>query len=217
MERRSALKNIGMAFGYAVATPTLISLAQSCKEKMPYADWTPNFLPKDQGYALAQMIDVILPRTDTPSATDVNVHVFIDTFAKEVLPAEQQEFMKMTMDTFFDKVLASSEKDSLLDVDGVDFEPLLAKYLKKRSDEEEKAHQKTIGQFMEAKIKGEAATLDEEVARFAFADSIRGLATWGYKSSEYIGEEVLAYLPVPGEYIACGDVEELTGGKAWSL
>ncbi|MEJ2163444.1 MAG: gluconate 2-dehydrogenase subunit 3 family protein, partial [Robiginitalea sp.] len=38
-----------------------------------------------------------------------------------------------------------------------------------------------------------------------------------YKTTEYIGEEILAYLPVPGEYIGCGDLDELTGGKAWSL
>jgi len=43
------------------------------------------------------------------------------------------------------------------------------------------------------------------------------MTIWGYKTSEYIGEEVLAYLPVPGSYVACGDVQELSGGKAWSI
>jgi hypothetical protein len=47
--------------------------------------------------------------------------------------------------------------------------------------------------------------------------SLRGLTIWGFKTSEFIGEEVLAYLPVPGEYIGCGDLQELTGGKAWSI
>ena len=49
------------------------------------------------------------------------------------------------------------------------------------------------------------------------AYNLRGLTIWGYKTSEYVGEEVLAYLPVPGEYIACADTQELTKGKAWSL
>ncbi|MDT0538898.1 MULTISPECIES: gluconate 2-dehydrogenase subunit 3 family protein [Croceitalea] len=217
MERRSALKNIGMVFGYAVATPTIISLAQSCKEKMPYAEWIPSFFEKDKGYALAQMIDVILPRTDTPSATDVNVHVFIDEFAKSVLPEEQQGFMTMVMDTFMNKVLTGAGKESLADIEGIDFEPLLGKYLAKRSDEDEEAQEEMIGEYMEAMMKGESAELDEEVACFTFATNVRDMATWGYKSSEYVGEEVLAYLPVPGEYIACGDLDELSGGKAWSL
>jgi len=217
MERRSALKNIGMVFGYAVATPTILSLAQSCKEKMPYAEWVPSFFEKDKGFALAQMIDVILPRTDTPSATDVNVHVFMDEFVKSILPEEQQGFMGMVMDTFMNKALAGSEKESLADIEGIDFEPLLGKYLAKRSDEDEEAQNEAIGVYMEAMMKGESAELDEDIACYTFATNVRNMATWGYKSSEYVGEEVLAYLPVPGEYIACGDVNELSGGKAWSL
>jgi hypothetical protein len=64
---------------------------------------------------------------------------------------------------------------------------------------------------------GGEAELDDDVACYAFAGNVRNMAIWAYKSSQYIGEEVLAYLPIPGEYIGCGDVNELTGGKAWSL
>ena len=52
MERRSALKNMGMVFGYAVATPTLLGLVQSCKEKAPYAEWIPSYFDKDKGLSL---------------------------------------------------------------------------------------------------------------------------------------------------------------------
>ena len=217
MERRSALKNMGMVFGYAVATPTLLGLVQSCKEKMPYAEWAPSFFDKDSGYALAQMVDVILPKTDTPSATEVNVHVFIDEFAKSVLPEEQQAMMKTTMDKFMSKVKTDAGKDSLADLEAADFEAPLTKYLKKMSDEEAEAQGKAIETYMGLVKTGEAPELNEDVASYAFAGNIRGMATWAYKSSEYIGEEVLAYLPVPGEYIACGDVNELTQDRAWSL
>ena len=206
-----------MVFGYAAATPALLSVLQSCKEKMPYAEWVPSFFDKDKGYALAQMVDVILPKTDTPSATEVNVHVFIDGFVKEVLPEEQQGFTNLLMDKFMGKLLSESGKESLNDIEAEDFEPLLAKYLAKRTDEEEEAQEEAMGAYMEAMISGEEATLDEDVACYAFAGNIREMAIWAYKSSEYVGEEVLAYLPIPGEYIACGDVNELTGGKAWSL
>ena len=37
-----------------------------------------------------------------------------------------------------------------------------------------------------------------------------------YKISETVGETVLAYDPVPGSYF-CGDLNELTGGRSWSL
>jgi len=218
MERRAALKNIGMVFGYAVATPTLLGLVQSCKEEaLPFAEWAPSFFDKENGVALAQMLDAILPKTDTPSATEVNVHVFIDEFAKNVLPKEQQDFMKILMNKFMSKVLIDSGKKNLADLESIDFETTLTKYLTKRSEAKEKDHGRALETYQKAAVTDETAILDKDIACYEFAENIRGLATWAYKSSEYIGEEVLAYLPLPGEYIACTDAEELTQGRAWSL
>ncbi|MDC6366315.1 MULTISPECIES: gluconate 2-dehydrogenase subunit 3 family protein [Flavobacteriaceae] len=217
MERRSALKNMGMAFGYAVATPTLLGILQSCEKKPDYATWVPSFFDKEKGYAMAQTLDLILPKTDTPSATELNAHVFIDKFINEVLPEEQQDFVKLKMDKFYEKVLADSGKDNLMDVDAEDIEPVLQTYLRKRTDEEEEAHGEAIEKYMEAVQNGGSADLDFEVARFSYAIDLRNMAIWAFKSSEFIGEQVLAYAPIPGEYIPCGDVNELTQGKAWSL
>lgn len=208
---------MGLAFGYAVATPTLLGLLQSCKDKPAYAEWVPSFLDKEKGYALAQTLDVILPKTDTPSATEMNVHVFIDAYLDEVLPLEQRDFVMMKMNKFYDKILADSGKETLMDIEAVDIEPALQTYLRKRTDEEEEIHTEAINNYMEAIMQGGEATLDDDISRFSFANDLRDLATWAYKSSEYVGEEVLAYLPIPGEYIACGDANTLTGGKAWSL
>ena len=216
MERRSALKNMGMAFGYAVATPTLLSLLQGCKDKPAYAEWTPGFLDKGQGQALATTLDVILPRTDTPSATEVNVHAFIDSYLDEVMPLDQRDFVMMKMEKFYDRALEDSGKTELAELEAADIEPVLATYLRKRTDEEEQAHNEAVMNYMQAIMQGGEATLDDEVARYTFANELRDLATWAYKSSEKVGEEVLAYLPIPGEYIGCGDLQELTGGKAWS-
>ncbi|MER3375985.1 MAG: gluconate 2-dehydrogenase subunit 3 family protein [Allomuricauda sp.] len=217
MERRSALKNMGLAFGYAVATPTLLGILQSCKDKAPYAEWVPSFLSKDQGYALAQTVDIILPKTDTPSATEMNVHVFIDAYLDEVLPEDQLNFVKLKMDRFYDKVLSDSGKQSLADVEATDIEPVLKTYLAKRTPEQEEIHMEAIDSYMDAIISGGQADIDDDIARFSFANDLRDLSIWAYKSSEFIGEEVLAYAPVPGEYIACGDLTTLTNGKAWSL
>jgi hypothetical protein len=217
MKRRSALKNMGMVFGYAAATPTLLSVLQSCKEKVAYADWTPSFFDKEKGHALAKMVDVILPKTDTPSATEVNVHLFIDRFVNEVLPEEQQKFVKVKMDKFFNKVLSTSGKESIAEIEAEDIEPVLSNYLRKLTDEEEEAHVTAIDSYMESIRENPETDIEDDIASFSFANDIRDMAVWAYKSSEYIGEEVLAYLPIPGEHIACGDVNELTGGRAWSL
>ena len=80
MDRRIALKNMGLALGYTVATPTLISIIQSCKTEKAL-DWTPDFFSKDEGSVITHLVDIILPKTDTPSASEVQVNLFIDRFA----------------------------------------------------------------------------------------------------------------------------------------
>lgn len=215
MDRRRVLKNMGMSLGYMVATPTLLSIVQSCKSE-PAITWTPEFLAQNEGSVLSKLVDIILPKTDTPSATEVQVDIFIDKFAKDVMETEQQDFFKMSMNKFVNKALADSGKEKAEDLTAEDLEPVLASSLKYTKDQQTEMS-KSIKSYTEAIAEGGTAELDDEVSRFAFANNLRGMTIWGYKASEYVGEEVLAYLPVPGEYVPCGDVQELTGGKAWSL
>ncbi|KAA2219090.1 gluconate 2-dehydrogenase subunit 3 family protein [Maribacter flavus] len=215
MDRRKALKNMGLAMGYTVATPTLLSIMQSCKGE-PVATWTPEFFTPAEGGTLTKLVDVILPKTDTPSASELQVDVFIDKFAMDVMEKDQQDFLRMSMGKFTDKALQDSGKSTVEDLTAEDLEPVLASSLKYSKEDEAKMFE-SITSYTEAVAEGKEATIDDETSRFAFANNLRGLAIWGYKTSEYVGEEVMAYLPVPGEYISCGEVQELTGGKAWSL
>ncbi len=215
MDRRKALRNMGLALGYTVATPTLISIVQSCKTETELA-WTPDFFTKDEGAALTKLVDIIIPKTDTPSASETQVHLFIDRFTDQVMEPQQQEFVKMSLGRFMEKALKDSGKEKAGDLTAEELEPILAAALKTTPENQTKNFT-AIRQYQEAVSEGKEALLDENISRFAFANNLRGLTIMGYKTSEFVGEEVLAYLPVPGEYIACGDLEELTGGKAWSL
>ena len=215
MDRRRVLKNMGLSLGYIVATPTLLGIVQSCKNE-PAITWSPEFFTQDEGAVLTKLVDLILPKTDTPAASEVQVDIFIDKFAKEVMEKEQQDFFKMSMGKFLEKTMADSGKETISDLNAEDLEPMLSSSLKySKADQVEMFE--SITSYTEAIAEGENATLNDETTRFAFANNLRGMTIWGYKASEYVGEEVLAYLPVPGEYIACGDVQELTEGKDWSL
>ncbi|MCG2459142.1 gluconate 2-dehydrogenase subunit 3 family protein [Flavobacteriaceae bacterium F89] len=215
MDRRLALKNMGLSLGYAVAMPSLISIVQSCKNDK-VLEWTPDFFTKEQGSVLTHLVDIIIPKTDTPSASEVQVHLFIDRLTDRVTEKDKQDFMKMSMNKFIEKALKDSGKDNASDLGPEDLEPVLAESLKK-TKEDQIENFKAIDQYTESMANGEQADPTDEISRFGFANNLRGLTIWGYKTSEYVGETVLAYLPVPGEYIGCGDLNELTGGKAWSL
>ncbi len=215
MDRRKALRNMGLAMGYTVAVPTLLSIVQSCKNDT-VLEWTPDFFTKDEGAALTKLVDIIIPKTDTPSASETQVHLFIDRFADQVMEPQQQEFVKMSLGRFLEKALKDSGKENAGELTAEELEPILATALKATPEEQTKNFE-SIQQYQEAISEGQEALLDDTLSRFAFANNIRGLTIMGYKTSEFVGEEVLEYLPVPGEYIPCGDLQELTGGKAWSI
>lgn len=214
MDRRKALKNMGVALGYTVATPTLINLMQSCRSE-PSLEWIPDFFSKEEGNALVHLVDIILPASDTPSASEVQVPLFIDRFAAEVMSSEQQTFWKMAMNAFLEEVYSVAEKDKTDELTPEDLEPILASALA-YTEEQQEDYDTLIENYMVKMAEGDMVSLNDEAARYAFATNLRGIAIWGYKTSQYVGERVLKYLPVPGEYIACGDVDELTGGVAWS-
>ena len=215
MERRNAIKNLGLAIGLSVASPTVISLLQSCQTEKA-ATWTPSFFSPEEGNVLKHLVDILLPKTDTPSASEVNVHIFIDEYADKVIEEQFQGFMRMLMQKFSEKALASSGKASLADLNSEDLLPVLESSLK-HAVEEEEANNEAMGKYMEAAAKGEEAELDAEVASANFASTLRQITIWSYKNSEYVGENVLVYQSIPGEYIGCGDLEELTGGRDYSL
>ena len=215
MDRRKALKNMGMAFGYAVATPTVIGMLKSCKDEK-IINWTPRFFSPGEGRVLTNLVDILLPKTNTPSASEVNVHIFIDRYLEEVVPIEQQGFIRMLMDKFAGSALRASEKESLDDLTAEDLEPILASALQVPDPETAKTNQEALGAYMEAMAKGESAELADDIANANFATTLREFTIWSYKNTEYIGEEVLPYASVPGEYIACEDVDKLTGGRVWS-
>ena len=215
MDRRKALKNMGMSLGYVVATPTLISIVQSCNTEKAL-EWTPDFFTKEEGAVLSHLVDIILPKTDTPAATEVQVDLFIDRFADQVMQKQQQDFLKMSMGKFIEKAIADSGKETAVELVPKDLEAVLASALR-ISKEEQMSYDEALENYTGALDEGTAIRLEDNVAINAFAKNLRGMTIWGYKTTEYVGEEVLAYLPVPGEYIPCASTEELTGGKAWSL
>ncbi len=215
MDRRKALKNMGMAFGYTVATPAVIGLLKSCKGEEAVS-WTPRFFSQGEGKVLTKLVDILLPKTDTPSASEVNVHIFIDRYLDEVIPLEQQGFIRMLMGKFAGSALRSSEKETLDELTASDLEPVLAAALQVPNPNTAKENQEALRSYMEAMAKGESAVLADDVANTNFATTLRDFTIWSYKNTEYVGEEVLAYASVPGVNIACEDVNELTGGRAWS-
>jgi len=189
MKRRDALKNIGLAAGVAVATPSILSLLQSCQSDV--ATWVPSFFTEEEGLLLRGIADTILPKTDTPSASEVNVAEFIDRFINEVVDDTEHAGIKSS----FGALLALVKENYNANIDKLkeaDYQDLLDKHMKL----------------------GDEDGADNPVSQTL--NQIKNQSIWAYRGSEIVGETILAYDPVPGAAY-CGDLQELTGGKSWSL
>jgi hypothetical protein len=198
MKRRDALKNLGFATGFFVATPTIVSLLQSCTSDVK--TWVPDFLTLEQGVVLTNLVDVFLPKTDLPSATEMNVPQFIDKYINEILDDENQVQVKTAFNAII-PILKPNSEDNIDKVTQEDYKALLEKHMliKDEIDEEREANPESL-----------------EMTKSEFLNALKGIIIKAYVTTQEIGENVLAYDPIPGAYY-CGDLQELTGGKSWSL
>ena len=64
--------------GYAVSASTIAAVMQGCSTSGD-PDWMPTYLTKEQADLVAEIAEVIIPKTDTPGAKDAGVHQFVDT------------------------------------------------------------------------------------------------------------------------------------------
>ncbi len=213
MDRRSALKNIGLGAGFLVATPTIMSLLQSCNNE---PEFIPVFFTPGEGHALRRMVDLIIPSDEqVPGAVDVGVHSFIDQYCNAVLEEEDQQMVKAGWVAIGDKFRSKFEKE-LADGKPEEFTQLLDEYLK-TSKEEQRAYGDKMGEFMMAFAEDPSATPDSDALIFSTLTGMRGITIWGWKSSEEIGKNVLWYDPVPAQQIGCIPLSEAGNGNAMAL
>ena len=80
MERRDLLRALGAAAAFTMMPRT----AQAAWETVAASPGAlPRVLTDDRAELIAALCDAIIPRTDTPGATDVNVPAFIDVIVAE--------------------------------------------------------------------------------------------------------------------------------------
>lgn len=212
MKRRQVLKNLGLGAGYVMAAPAVFNILQSCKSE-PKNDWQPVFMNASNGFALTQVLDVILPKTDTPGASELNIAHFIDSYMDEVAGDKQREEFKAGANAFALSFKENFDKE-LEDGDAEDFEKAVAKYL--GADEETRSgYLKTISETQDPEAP--KADFDAHAGSYAYLNAVRDLGIWAWKNSEAVGENVLWYDPIPGAYLGCISVEEAGGGKVMSL
>jgi len=197
MDRRSALKKAGVLACSAVAIPSLFSLLQSCKSENRLG-WQPLFFTESEAKTIAAILDMILPRTDTPGALDVKSDIFIDKVIAKTYIEEAQAKMRSEI-AAFNSECEKNFGSAFIELNASDKEKVL------------QAAEANSGKFSPG-VWGTAVGKQEPIG---FYRSIKSMAIWAYFSSEEIGKNVLAYDPIPGTYEPCMPLSE--GQNRWSL
>ena len=170
MDRRKILKYVAYATGAAISAPLASSLLVSCQSDAvagtaKSATASLNFFNKKEFAVISDLVDIMLPKTDSPSATDVGVHTMIDSMVGTAYRPKEKEEYQSKFAAFYQYL----NNKGITDMDGTAKMELL-KGLEKATD----------------------ASLEDAKAGFL---NLRQQAIAYYLSSEEIGTNYLTYLP----------------------
>ncbi|MEO1451136.1 MAG: gluconate 2-dehydrogenase subunit 3 family protein, partial [Bacteroidota bacterium] len=76
LSRRAALKQLTWLGGATITAPIWSSIVTACKQAGP--SYQSNVLSGDQFKLLTQLVDLVIPETDTPGGVAAGVPTFID-------------------------------------------------------------------------------------------------------------------------------------------
>ena len=172
MQRREALR------GFAAGVAGLVSLPAWAN------GWNGQRLPKStllspaEDTLLAEVVETIIPRTDTPGAKELGVHRFVQTMVTDCYDQKAQENLT--------KGLASLEKFS-------------QEFFKKPFAQGTPAQRIYLLEGME---------ISDDPTRKAFFGLVKGLTIQGYMASEYVMTNITHYEMIPGRFHGCVPVKQ---------
>lgn len=187
MNRREILRYTAWITGAAVSAPLAGAILSGCSEApnnlQPSADDSTkmgvlHYFSPEKFLLLTLVADTILPRTDSPSASDVQVPATVDSMIGKVFDEDYQAGFKLQWLQLESYLRAGNfaELDSAARVE-------LLRDLE-------------LGQSEELAS-----------ARTCFTDLKQQVVAY-YLTKEEIGEKYLNYVPIPGKYEPCISLEE---------
>lgn len=184
MNRREALEQTSWILKTAIFTPTILSVLQGCKEK-EFNARNLLVLNKDQDALVKIIADTIIPKTQTPGASDVNVNQFFDLLLNDVFEKEvTQQFLEGLAQ--FDEDCRSKNGKNFIELSDTE----RFSYLDK----------------LDREVMGK-----EYAETVPFYYTFKHLTTLIYFSTEEGVKQNLNYIPIPGPYQ--GNIEYKEGDK----
>ena len=203
MNRREALLRVAGLMGGTLSASTLLAIRKGLAAGNGSAATTsaatqPSILTTSQRDIVSGVIDVMIPRTDTPGAVDVGVPGFIDLMLKDVYTqADRDRYLAGLAD--FDATAVAENGKKFVALEKTQQVALVRKF-------------------------HDAAVAEERRLRRAHAHPQRPfilmtkeLTLLGFFTSQAGATQVLQYVAVPGSYHGCIPLEQAGNGKTWAV
>ena len=214
MNRRKAIKNLGLSLGTISLTPAVLTLLQSCQNDL---DWNPVFFNSNQIKFISEITNLIIPSSDeVPGSNELNLIRFIDLYISNVRNNDDQIFIKSSLDSFIENYYNKSNKNSLTNYDVEELDEILKYYFKSDVSKQE-LWSSDFNKIKNSILDGSIESSSNDALSFYFLKTIRDLTITAFKGSEYIGKNILVFRPVPGQQKGCVDLLETTNGRAWTI
>ena len=191
MNRRDAIKRTTFILGAGLSASTIAGIMAGCQPEATAEGevWTPEFFTPEEGNLIAEIVERIIPATDTPGAKDAGLPAFIDKMYAGYYKPEEQKAFKAGLKAIEDAAQAAHSQ-SFVALDDAQKDALLTVFDKAAYDD----------------------TPKEDTPFFR---QLKGLTLSGFFLSEVGATEVLHYEHVPGEYNGCVDYSTI--GKTWAV
>lgn len=212
MNRRDALQRVAVLMGGALSAPTLVAMLEGCKSGADTSA-TGFSLSTDYQTLVAEIAEVIIPKTNTPGAKDAGVGPFIEKMLKDCYTEVQQKHFLAGLEKIEEEADKAGGKF-------IELKPEQKVAVLKAMEAAAKAEDEANNTKEKGKIVDSESGLEKKDAKAAevptpFFKLVKELTLFGYFTSEVGCKEALAYDPIPGAYQGCIPLEK--GQKAWAL
>jgi hypothetical protein len=188
MNRRDTLKSLGLFAAGSFVDPTVLAnfrqIATAIEQEK--VAWTPVFVPAKHADLLAELVEAIVPATDTPGAKEALVHVFVDLYVKDVYPPERRKVFLEGLDA-----VESMAGKAFVGLPGAQRTELLVRLERESLERGEPAEQ-------------------------SFVRSLKAVTLLGYFSSKPGVTSSTSYVQSPGPFKGCIDLAPGTKADALS-
>lgn len=197
MNRRELLQRVAYLMGGAISAPAVLGVLNGCTAKKEET-WQPVFLSKEQGALVAEVTEIIIPKTDTPGAKDAGVPAFIDVMLKDVYEDEDRQRYLAGLKAFDDAARTAHGK-AFVDLPKQQQADLVRKF-----------HDDAVASEL-------ALETRPSYLQRPFILMTKELTLLGFFTSKPGATEVLQYSAVPGKFEGCVPLAKAGNGKAWAL